>query len=155
MGLPWWLSGEESACQCGRHGCYPWCGKIPYATGQLSPCAAFTEARVPESAGAGTTEPACHHYWSPCARERRSCHYWARMPPLLKPVCPRAPELALLSPHAATTEARAHESAGAGTTEPTNLLYWSLCARERRSWHYWARMPPLPKPVCPRARAPL
>jgi len=22
-GLPWWLSGKESACQCRRHGFYP------------------------------------------------------------------------------------------------------------------------------------
>ena len=27
-GLPWWLSGKESACQCGRHGFNPWDGKI-------------------------------------------------------------------------------------------------------------------------------
>ena len=32
-GLPWWLSGKESACQCRRHrrlGFYPWVGKIPW-----------------------------------------------------------------------------------------------------------------------------
>ena len=34
-GLPWWLSGKESACQCRRHrrcrrcGFCPWVGKIP------------------------------------------------------------------------------------------------------------------------------
>ena len=27
-GLPWWLSGKESACQCRRHGFNPWVGKI-------------------------------------------------------------------------------------------------------------------------------
>ena len=26
-GLPWWLSGKESACQCRRHGFEPWVGK--------------------------------------------------------------------------------------------------------------------------------
>ena len=26
--LPWWLSGKESTCSCGRHG-FPWVGKIP------------------------------------------------------------------------------------------------------------------------------
>ena len=27
-GLPRWLTGKESACQCRRHGYYPWVGKI-------------------------------------------------------------------------------------------------------------------------------
>ena len=26
QGLPWWLSGKESACQCRRHGFDPWVG---------------------------------------------------------------------------------------------------------------------------------
>ena len=29
-GLPWWLSGKESACQCRRHGFDPWVRKIPW-----------------------------------------------------------------------------------------------------------------------------
>ena len=29
-GLPRWLSGEESTCQCRVHGCDPWSGKIPH-----------------------------------------------------------------------------------------------------------------------------
>ena len=32
-GLPWWLSGKDSACQCRRckrHGFNPWFGKIPW-----------------------------------------------------------------------------------------------------------------------------
>ena len=39
-GLPWWLSGEESACQCRRHRFNPWSRKIPYVEGQPSPCTA-------------------------------------------------------------------------------------------------------------------
>ena len=36
-GLPWWLSGKEPTCQCGRLGFDPWSGKIPHAaTKQLS-----------------------------------------------------------------------------------------------------------------------
>ena len=38
-GLPWWLSGEESACQWRRHGFDPQSGKIPHAKEQLSLCA--------------------------------------------------------------------------------------------------------------------
>ena len=30
MGLPRWLSGIESTCQCRRLWFYPWVGKIPY-----------------------------------------------------------------------------------------------------------------------------
>ena len=29
VGLPWQLSGKESACQCRGHGFDPWVGKIP------------------------------------------------------------------------------------------------------------------------------
>ena len=30
MGLPWWLSGKEPACQCRRHLFNPWVSKIPW-----------------------------------------------------------------------------------------------------------------------------
>ena len=30
VGLPWWVSGKESACQCRRHRYHPWVGKIPW-----------------------------------------------------------------------------------------------------------------------------
>jgi len=43
LGLPWWLSGKESNCQCRRHGFDPWSRKIPHASEQLSPCATTTE----------------------------------------------------------------------------------------------------------------
>ena len=43
MGLPWWRSGWESACQCRGHGFEPWSGGIPHAAEQLSPCATTTE----------------------------------------------------------------------------------------------------------------
>jgi len=29
-GFAWWLSSEESACQCRRWGFDPWFGKIPW-----------------------------------------------------------------------------------------------------------------------------
>ena len=37
IGLLWWLSGKEFACQCRRHLFNPWSGKIPHATEQLKP----------------------------------------------------------------------------------------------------------------------
>ena len=30
LGLPWWLSDKESACQCRRHRFDPWVRKIPW-----------------------------------------------------------------------------------------------------------------------------
>ena len=37
-GLPWWLSGKESACQCRRCGFNPWVRKIPWRRkGQPTP----------------------------------------------------------------------------------------------------------------------
>ena len=30
LGLPWWLTGKESACKCSRHKFNPWVGKIPW-----------------------------------------------------------------------------------------------------------------------------
>ena len=38
LGLPWWLSGEESAYQFRKHGFNPWSGKVSHASGQLSLC---------------------------------------------------------------------------------------------------------------------
>ena len=43
LGLPWWLSGKESARQCRRHRFNPWSGKIPQAWEKLSPCVTSTE----------------------------------------------------------------------------------------------------------------
>ena len=43
IGLPWWCSGWESACQCRGHGFEPWSGKIPHAAEQLGPCVTTTE----------------------------------------------------------------------------------------------------------------
>ena len=37
LGLPWWHSGWESACQCRGHGFEPWSGRIPHAAVQLGP----------------------------------------------------------------------------------------------------------------------
>ena len=41
--LPWWLSGEKSACQFRTHGFNPRLGKTPQAAEQLCPCATTTE----------------------------------------------------------------------------------------------------------------
>ena len=36
LGLPWWLSGEESTYQCRRYGFDPWPRKLPHEVEQLS-----------------------------------------------------------------------------------------------------------------------
>ena len=43
LGLPWWCSGWESACQCRGHRFEPWSGRIPHAAEQLGPWATTTE----------------------------------------------------------------------------------------------------------------
>ena len=48
-GLPWWLSGKESTCQCRRRGFDPWSGEMPHAAELLSPRAAATAACTPSS----------------------------------------------------------------------------------------------------------
>ena len=48
IGLHWWFSGRESACQCRAHGFDPWSRKIPRASERLSPCVTTTEP-TPES----------------------------------------------------------------------------------------------------------
>ena len=35
-GLPWWLSGKKSTCQCRRQRFHPWSGRIPRGVEQLS-----------------------------------------------------------------------------------------------------------------------
>ena len=68
LGLPWWLSGKESTCQCKRYGFDPWSGKIAHAAEELSLCtttikpalqsprAPTTEARAPQSLCSPTRE---------------------------------------------------------------------------------------------------
>ena len=70
-GLPSWLSGEESTCQCREHRFSPWSRGIPHAVGQLSLCTTTTEP-VLQSLGSATTEPSCCNYWSPHALEPRA-----------------------------------------------------------------------------------
>ena len=63
IGLPRWLSGKESACQCRRHGFDPWSRNIPHAKELLL---------------------------SPCATQLLSLCCRALALQLLKPVCPKA-----------------------------------------------------------------
>ena len=78
QGLPWWLSGKESACLCRIHGLDPWSGKIPPAAEQLSPRVTNTEPAL-YSSGATTTEHTGCNYCSPCTREPVLCN--RRSPP--------------------------------------------------------------------------
>ena len=44
-GLPWRLSGKESACQFRRHGLHPWSWRIPHAAEQRRRCDATNSLR--------------------------------------------------------------------------------------------------------------
>ena len=79
-GLPCWLSGKESACQCRRHELDLWSGKISHAVEQLSQCASTIES-VLRSLRAATMEADAP--LSPCSTRRevtavRSPHTTAR-----------------------------------------------------------------------------
>ena len=52
--LPWWLSSEESTCQCRRHRFDLWSGKIPHAVKQPSSCAITTEPILSRPEAAAT-----------------------------------------------------------------------------------------------------
>ena len=69
MGLPWWLSGKESACLGRRRqGFSPSSRKIPHAMEQLSPHAT-TIKPVLQNPGATATEPTTlQPHKSACAR---------------------------------------------------------------------------------------
>ena len=43
------VSGQESTCQCRGHRTNPWSGKIPRASGQLSPCLKACSPRALEA----------------------------------------------------------------------------------------------------------
>ena len=78
MGLPWWHSGWESACQCRGHGFEPWSGKIPHATEQLGPWATIAEPAHLEPVlrnkrGRDSERPAHRdEEWPPLAATRES-----------------------------------------------------------------------------------
>ena len=60
-GLPWWIGGNESSCQCSSCGFDPWSRKIPPALVQLGLHATITgatatDAHVPDSPCPATRE---------------------------------------------------------------------------------------------------
>ena len=81
-GLPSWSSGREPACQCRAHRFDSWPGKIPYAKGQVSPCATTTEACTPGSPCYTTREAAALR--SPSVTARESPHTATKKPSTAK-----------------------------------------------------------------------
>ena len=78
LGLPWWRSGWESACQCRGHGFKPWSGKIPHAVDPLGPWATIAEPAHLEPVlrnkrGCDSERPVHHNEeWPPLAATRES-----------------------------------------------------------------------------------
>jgi len=76
IGLPWWFSGKESACQCRRHRSDPWPGKIPYPREQRSLCTTTTDTEPALSSLEAATRPTRHTCRSlglePMLRTKRS-----------------------------------------------------------------------------------
>ena len=91
VGLPWWLTDKESTCQYRSQAFHPRSGKIP-----LSLCTATIEPVLLESEG---------------------CNYWAHVPPLVKPLHPRA-----------------------GAPPQEKPLQWEAGHRSWRVAHQWLRL---------------
>ena len=71
-GLPWWLSGKESACQCRRPGFDPWVRKIPWRR-KWQPSPSSFAWEIPWTEEPGGYSPRGHrvgHDWSDLARMR-------------------------------------------------------------------------------------
>ena len=79
VGLPWWLSGKESACQCRRSLIWedPTC--------------------------CGKTRSMCHSYWA-CVLQLASCSYWAHVPATTEAGSTTREATAMRSPHTTTRE---------------------------------------------------
>ena len=69
LGLPWWLAGKESSCQCRRHGFNSWSMKIPHATEPLSLCSSTIRPAL---------ETGSHNYRSPRTTEPVLCYKRSR-----------------------------------------------------------------------------
>ena len=65
--FPWWLSGEESACQCRRHGFDPWPWEDPTCHGP-------TKTVHPNFWSPCPWEPVLHNYWRPNTLETELCN---------------------------------------------------------------------------------
>ena len=56
-GLPWWVSGKESASQCRAHGFDSWSRKIPHAKRWLNPCTIAIEPVRPRARAVQQEKP--------------------------------------------------------------------------------------------------
>ena len=77
IGLPWWYSGWESACQCRGHGFEPWSGKIPHAAEQPPWVTIAEPARLEpvlrnKRGRDGERLAHCDEEWPPLATTRES-----------------------------------------------------------------------------------
>ena len=72
-GLPLWLSGKESACQCRRHWFDHWSRKIPHAAEPLSLCSRAQEPQPlrPTSSRAHASQQGSHRNEKPMHHDYR------------------------------------------------------------------------------------
>ena len=70
MGLPRWLSGKESICQCRRRRFHPWVGKIPWRKKwQLT--SVFLPGKIPWTEALVGYSPGGHREWDTTEQEHR------------------------------------------------------------------------------------
>ena len=78
MGLSWWRSGEESACQCRGREFDPWWRKIPHATEQLSPCTTAAELACPRACALQQERPPPQEAHPPRQRAALARRSWRK-----------------------------------------------------------------------------
>ena len=76
LGLPWWLSDKESACQCRRltQAFETWPRKSPTCHGETKPVHRFNYWTCALDLGTTAAGPMCHSYWIPHALEPALCN---------------------------------------------------------------------------------
>ena len=76
-GLPWWLSGEESTCQCRRHWFDPWSRKIPHAVEQLSQCHNYRACALEPHKRSHCNEKSLHSNREQSQKQINAIYIWS------------------------------------------------------------------------------
>ena len=78
MELPWWLSGEESTCQCRKHAFNSWSRKLLHAVEQQTPklhnCRLCSRAWELQLLSPRATAAEARTHWGPCSAQEKPGH---------------------------------------------------------------------------------
>ena len=85
-GLPRWLGGKASACQCRRHGFHPWVGKIPWSR-KWQPTPGFWPGKFHGQRSLAGSSPCGHGVWHDWACTHPPTTHPCLWPPLWQGLC--------------------------------------------------------------------